>query len=254
VDLIKSYLTYGSAIFGLLLAFPISFAVRRVSRGYESRIEQQNLLLEKERKKSDDLLENILPPVIANRMKQNEEMIVDHYDGVSVLFCDIVNFTSLSAQTAPEDLVTLLNQIFSEFDRLSKAYGVEKIKTIGDAYMAVCGVPEPISDHAAPIAKMAMEMIAVVKKIDQGLNVRIGLHCGEVVAGVIGTRKFSYDLWGDTVNTAYLFESHGEKGKVHCSQAIYELLKDRFEFESRGEMEIKGKGRLHSYFLLCEKN
>ncbi|MGI9542944.1 MAG: adenylate/guanylate cyclase domain-containing protein [Cyclobacteriaceae bacterium] len=254
VDKIKSYLTIGSIIFGLMLAFPISWAVRRVGRGYESQIEKQNVLLDEERVKSDRLLENILPPAIANRMKQQEEKIVDHFSQASVLFCDIVNFTTLSARTSPQDLVTLLNRVFSEFDRLSNTYGVEKVKTIGDAYMAVCGVPEPVVDHATPIAKMALKMTNVVQQIDPELNIRIGLHCGEVVAGVIGTKKFSYDLWGDTVNTASRLESHGVEGKIHCSEAFYELLKDNFEFQDRGTIEIKGKGDLHTYFLLNQKS
>lgn len=247
ISQIRDYFITGSFIFALILALPISFAVRKVNLRYETKIID-------ERQKSEKLLLNILPQPIAERMKNEEETIVDHYAQVSVLFCDIVGFTVIASKGKPRQIVSLLNKVFSEFDNLSQKYGVEKIKTIGDAYMAVCGVPDAKEDHAKPLALMALEMLNIVKKIHENLHIRIGIHSGEVVAGVIGKQKFSYDLWGDTVNTAARLESHGVKGKIHCSPVTYELLKEKFEFEDWGLTELKGKGKLNTYFLLDKKN
>jgi len=243
---IRDYFIIGSFIFALVLAIPISFAVRKVNKRYEDRIIN-------EQQKSEKLLLNILPQPIAERMKNQEKYIVDHFAQVSVLFCDIVGFTIIASKAKPEQIVKLLNKIFSEFDTLSEKYGVEKIKTIGDAYMAVSGIPEEKSDHANPIALMALEMLQIVQKIHKNLHIRVGIHSGEVVAGVIGKQKFSYDLWGDTVNTASRLESHGKKGKIHCSEATYELLKDKFEFEDNGVTELKGKGKMNTYFIIGKK-
>jgi adenylate cyclase len=236
----------GSLLFALFIAFPISFAVRNVNRRYENQILR-------EQEKSDRLLLNILPAPIAERMKDQETMIADHYAHVSVMFCDIVDFTPFSANISPEKLVGFLNTVFSEFDRISDKFGLEKIKTLGDSYMAVCGVPERTKDHARPVALAALEMLTTVKKIDANLNVRIGIHSGEVVAGVIGTKKFSYDLWGDTVNTASRLQSHSPEGEIHCSDSTYELLKEEFDFRDNGLVELKGKGKLHTYSLLGPK-
>ena len=249
ISRIRSVLSVGFVLFGLILALPISVVARRVSRRYEKQVEDRNTRLVEEQEKSEALLLNILPSQIAARMKKQEGMIVDHFAQVSVLFCDIVNFTVLASETKPHKLVTLLNQVFSRFDEISQQYGVEKIKTIGDAYMAVSGIPLASTQHAEPIALMAIDMVQAIQDLNLGLNVRIGIHCGEVVAGVIGTRKFSYDLWGDTVNIAARLESHGEPGKIHCSDCIHALLKHRFSFDDNGEVAIKGKGLLHTYFL-----
>ena len=244
---LKTYVVIGSVLFGLLLALPVSFAVRRVSRGYEKQIEL-------EQEKSEQLLLNVLPPSIADRMKLEEHTIVDHYPDVSVLFCDIAGFTAMSAQTEPHKLVSLLNVIFSRFDAICDAHGVEKIKTIGDAYMAVGGVPQKDSRHAYHVAEAALRMMEEVHILDPKLNVRIGLHSGEVVAGVIGTTKFSYDLWGDTVNTASRLESHGALGRIHCSKAFKDQIDDEYVFEERGNIELKGKGVETTYFLVGVKN
>jgi class 3 adenylate cyclase len=249
ISKIKSSLTIASVVFGLLLAFPISFAARRVGRRYERQIEEKNLQIQEEQQKSEKLLLNVLPSSVAERMKKGEKMIADHFAEVSVLFCDLANFTPLSLKISPEELVKLLNKIFSRFDKICQKQGVEKIKTIGDAYMAVCGIPQATKNSTEPLALVALEMLEIIKKIDLDLDIRIGLHYGEVVAGVIGTTKFSYDLWGDTVNTASRLESHGKVGKIHCSEAIYQALKDKFEFQDNGLVEIKGKGQMHTYFL-----
>jgi sensor domain CHASE-containing protein/class 3 adenylate cyclase len=213
---------------------------------------RQALSIEKE--KSEALLHNILPTSIAKRMKQGETMIVDHFDAVTVLFCDIVGFTQLAAGISPDELVDKLNKIFSEFDHIAEKYHLEKIKMIGDAYMVVGGLPEQRSDHAEAIAQLAIEMLSALSKLDhyfnEAINVRIGIHSGEAVAGIIGTRKFAYDLWGDTVNTAARMESHGETGKIHCTETVYQLLKNQFIFKKRSPLIIKGKGLMQTYFLV----
>jgi adenylate cyclase len=213
---------------------------------------RQDLLVEKER--SDELLNNILPRVIADRMRMGELMIAEHFEEVTVLFSDIVGFTKLSARTAPQELVKLLNMIFSEYDLIADKHGLEKIKTIGDAYMVVSGVPLAQMEHARRIALMALEMRDKLLELNQtfqlDIAVRIGIATGEVIAGIIGKRKFSYDLWGDTVNIAARMESHGIEGKIQCTEYFYQLLHREFVFEPRGLIEVKGKGLMLTYFLI----
>jgi class 3 adenylate cyclase len=209
--------------------------------------------LESERAKSEGLLLNILPRAIAQRLKEQPGSIAERFDEATVLFADIVNFTQLSERVAATELVQMLDAVFTRFDQLADQHGLEKIKTIGDAYLVVGGLPEPRADHAEAVARMALEMQGVLGQLDnpafQGLSIRVGIHIGPVVAGVIGKRKFVYDLWGDSVNTASRMESHGQPGRIHVSQAVYERLKARFAFESRGPIPVKGKGELHTYFL-----
>lgn len=206
-----------------------------------------------ERERSEALLRNILPASIATRLKQQADVIADRHPRVTVLFSDLVGFTKLSQTVTAEELVGMLDEVFREFDGLADAHGLEKIKTIGDAYMAVAGLPEPCDDHAARAARMARDMVAVVERLaaerNQALAMRIGLHTGEVVAGVIGARKFAYDLWGDTVNTASRMESHGEPGRVQLSASTREALGEEFPVERRGEIEVKGKGTMETYWL-----
>jgi class 3 adenylate cyclase len=210
--------------------------------------------LTEEKQTSERLLLNVLPGPIAERLKTGENLIVDRFDAVSVLFADIVGFTVLSQRTSPEALVTMLNDVFSTFDRLAEQHGLEKIKTIGDAYMVVAGIPTPSADHATSMAHMALDMIASVEayaaRTGQELTIRVGIHTGSVVAGVIGTKKFIYDLWGDTVNTASRMESHGVPGRIHVSEAIYRLLAGTFELEKRPPIDVKGKGEMQTYLLL----
>ncbi|UXI03453.1 adenylate/guanylate cyclase domain-containing protein [Photobacterium sp. TY1-4] len=208
--------------------------------------------------KSEHLLLNVLPAPIAARLKQGEETIADSYADVTILFADIVNFTPLSAELAAADLVGLLNEIFCEFDRLSEARGLEKIKTMGDAYMVGAGLPIPQADHAEVIAEMALDMLDVIacfnRKHQRDLSIRIGINTGPVVAGVIGTKKFIYDIWGDAVNTASRMESQGLKGGIQITEATYRHLRDRYLFEDRGMIEIKGKGKMHTYILTGRKD
>lgn len=210
--------------------------------------------IEVERQKSESLLRNILPLPIAERLKRGETTIVDSLSEVSVLFADLVGFTALASKLSSVDLVRLLDDIFSGFDALAEAQGLEKIKTIGDAYMVVGGLPEPRHDHAVAVAELAINMRALVEKGFSGLGapiqLRIGLSSGPVVAGIIGRSKFSYDLWGDTVNMASRMESGGLPGRIQVTEEVYRRLRDRYLFESRGEIEVKGKGRVPAWFLL----
>ncbi len=219
-------------------------------------LEHTHTLLDTAHQQSESLLLNILPAPIAHRLKSGERAIADKFDAVTVLFADIVGFTKLSARTTPEELVQGLNAIFGRFDELARKYGLEKIKTIGDAYMVAGGLPERSHDHAERVAQFALEMQAVMQedalRSSNGelVQMRIGIHTGAAVAGVIGTSKFSYDLWGDTVNTASRMESHGEAGKIHVSEDVFTALKEKFVFEERGDIEVKGKGLLRTWFLL----
>jgi adenylate cyclase len=209
--------------------------------------------IEEERARSDRLLLNILPQPIADRLKSGETRIVNSFNDVTVLFADLVGFTTLSTRIPPTELVRLLDQIFSAFDELADRHGLEKIKTIGDAYMAVAGIPFPHDDHASAAAKMALDMHEAIEKFSREsegfLKLRIGICTGPVIAGVIGQNKFVYDLWGDTVNTASRMESHGVPGRTQVAATTYEFLRDRFQFEERGTIEVKDKGAMQAYFL-----
>jgi adenylate cyclase len=213
--------------------------------------------LEQERHKSEQLLQNILPEPIAERLKDGQEIIAESYSDVSVLFADLVGFTQLSSSVSPIQLVHLLNQIFSKFDLLAEKHGLEKIKTIGDAYMVVSGLPTKRADHADAIAEMAVDMQVAMREFNAeagaNLKIRVGIHSGSAIAGIIGTKKFTYDLWGDTVNIASRMESHGLPDYVHLSQATYERLSDRYILEQRGVIEVKGKGEMMTYFLIGRK-
>ncbi len=213
--------------------------------------------LAEEQEKSERLLLNILPAPIAQRLKQGEQTIADSFSEVTVLFADLVGFTKLSANLSPAELVELLNMIFSCFDELAEKYGLEKIKTIGDAYMVVGGLPTPRKDHAEAIAEMALDILDRVQEISekQGklLQIRIGINTGAVEAGVIGTKKFAYDLWGDTVNTAHRMESHGIPDVIQVTENTYNCLANKYIFQERGMIEIKGKGSMKTYLLVGRK-
>ena len=219
-----------------------------------AQLEQSLAELGREREKSERLLHNILPATIAERLKNGEATIAESFSDVTVLFADLSGFTEFSEHVDPQQVVGLLDEIFSTFDHLAHAHGVEKIKTIGDAYMAVSGLPVPRSDHAEAMAVMAIGMQdafrSVMRNRGLALELRIGMHSGPVAAGVIGRQKFTYDLWGDTVNLASRMESHGEPSRIHVSPTTRALLGDAFRFADRGEVSVKGRGTLHTFFLL----
>jgi len=221
-------------------------AMTRSVREKTELIEQKNL-------ENERLLLNILPPEIATRLKHGEHEIADAFADITVLFGDIVGFTALSSHTSAKDIVDLLNGLFSLFDEAAEELGIEKIKTIGDCYMAVCGLPRPASDHADRMARMAIRMAKATQRYSEQVNIplqlRIGINSGPVVAGVIGATKFIYDLWGDTVNLASRMESTGVPGQIQVTRAVYERLKDKYEFESRGMVQVKGKGEIETWLL-----
>lgn len=214
-------------------------------------------LVRVERDKSERLLLNILPKEIAPRLKDDHGTIADSYDCASVLFADIVNFTPWSAELSANEMVELLNEIFSYFDSLLDKYSVEKIRTIGDNYMCASGVPVARPDHAQTLARMALDMRAYIRsrppRNGKHLNFRIGINSGALVAGVIGTKKFVYDLWGDPVNVAARMESHSVPGKIQIGWQTYHLLRKEFICEPRGIVEVKGKGKMATWFLVGER-
>jgi PAS domain S-box-containing protein len=216
---------------------------------------EQALRLEKN--KSERLLLNILPKPIVEQLKQFQGSLAQQFPEATILFADIVNFSPLSAEISPLELLNLLNQIFSVFDQLAEKHGVEKIKTIGDAYMVAGGLPVPTDNHALAIGQMALDMQQAIHqfKTEQGkpLQIRIGINTGPVVAGVIGTKKFSYDLWGDAVNVASRMESSGLPGRIQVTAATKERLQDKYLFEERGSIAVKGKGKMISYWLIGRK-
>ena len=205
------------------------------------------------RRESDALLRNVLPEPIADRLKSGERVIADHFDQASVLFADVVDFTPFAEARSPQETVAVLNDLFTEFDRLADKFGLEKIKTIGDAYMVVAGVPEHRDDHAAALVEMALAMHRHVEGhkpvFGRPLQIRTGIASGPVVAGVIGERKFSYDLWGDTVNTAARMESSGIPDRIQVTDATCRLLAGRYPFERREGVDIKGKGIMTTWIL-----
>jgi len=222
----------------------------------EINLQDANAQLAIERDKADNVLLNVLPRPIAERLKAGENTIAEYHEQATVLFADLVGFTPLTVALSPRQLMEILNTIFSTFDSMTQKHGVEKIKTIGDAYMAVAGIPDSVPDHAQRIGKLALGMLHIMNVINDhvgiDLELRIGIDSGHVVAGVIGSAKFSYDLWGDVVNTASRMESTGQAGKIQVTDRAYEILKDHFTFEKRGLVDVKGKGLILTYWLTGE--
>ncbi len=209
--------------------------------------------MQEEHVKAERLLLNVLPKPVADRLLNERRVLVDEFPEVTVLFADIVDFTSVTTRVKPEEMVEWLNDIFTTFDELAAHYGLEKIKTIGDAYMAAAGLPVARSDHASAAAYMALDMRAQTSRMvtpdGEPLHIRLGLGSGPVIAGVIGTSKFSYDLWGDTVNTASRMEAQGLPDRIQVTQATYDCLRDQFDLEERGLIPVKGKGLMLTYWL-----
>jgi adenylate cyclase len=234
----------GTIVFTLLAIF----AMQRRNALAALRIEQE---------KAETLLLNILPHSIADRLKADTHTIADQFTSASILFADVVDFTRLSERLQPADVVGVLDHLFSHFDTLAERYGLEKIKTIGDCYMVAAGVPSPRPDHARALALMALDMLEAMRSSDDvnhlGLELRVGINSGPVVAGVIGTKRFLYDLWGDAVNTASRMESHGTSGRIQITRATYELLADEFECEPRGTIPVKGKGEMEIWHVLSRR-
>jgi adenylate cyclase len=210
--------------------------------------------LRQEQEKAENLLLNILPRSIADKLKAESQPIADHFASASILFADVADFTPWSERLPPAEVVGYLDHLFSHFDELAERYGLEKIKTIGDCYMVAAGVPTPRPDHARALALMGLDMLDAMREHEVfghlGLELRVGINSGPVVAGVIGRKRFLYDLWGDAVNTASRMESHGTPGRIQITRATYELLADEFECEPRGTIAIKGKGEIEAWYLV----
>lgn len=240
-----------SAVINTVLLFTVMFyAFRQVARAEAT--------AEREHQRSERLLVNILPPKVAERLKERPEaMIADAHPEASILFADMEGFTARARDTTPEELVRFLNDVYTRLDNLVERHGLEKIKTTGDAYMVVSGVPEPLSDHAAPLAALALDirdaLAGLTDPKGRAVPVRIGIASGPVVAGVVGSRKFFYDVWGDAVNTASRMESTGEAGKIQVASATRELLGERFAFEERGVVDVRGKGPMRTWWLLGQR-
>lgn len=213
--------------------------------------------LDEQRGRADRLLRNILPAAIADRLKSGEPRVVEYHAEVSVLFADVSGFTQLASELSPERLIEMLESLFRSFDALTEQHGVEKIKTVGDAYMAAAGVPLAVPDHAERIARLALAMVEACERLGREtgltLQLRVGIHSGSAISGVIAQKKFSYDLWGDTVNTASRLESRGVAGRIQVPEQTRLRLLHQFEFEQRGHLYLKGKGRTAGYFLIAEK-
>lgn len=220
----------------------------------EQKVQERTLELAREKQKADDLLHNILPIETAEELKQKGFAAARQFEKVSILFTDFKGFTAIAERLRPEELVQEIDECFRAFDAIMEQYGIEKIKTIGDSYMAAGGLPVPNSTHAQSVVRAALDICDWMKarnlrKPQLPLEVRVGVHTGSVVAGIVGTRKFQYDIWGDAVNTASRMESSGEPGKVNISHSTYEQVKDKFKCTYRGEIEAKGKGKINMYFV-----
>lgn len=219
-------------------------------------IDRTERMLQREYRRSEELLKNILPATVAARLKDSSQTIADSFTDVTLLFADIVGFTRLANTLSPHELVDLLNQVFSRFDSLVEQHGLEKIKTIGDEYMLAAGIPEARADHAHAVAEVALKMLDAIEMLNREyryrLSLRIGIHSGDVVAGVIGSRKFSYDVWGDTVNIASRMQSQGVSDRIQVTETTYGLLKNDFQFARRGTLSVRGKGRMPTWFLVAK--
>jgi adenylate cyclase len=252
---IPYYLVSGQIIKGIdfFCTFSGLFIITIMCYYFSSSVANAEIAFEKEHQRAEKLLHNILPAPIAKRLEDQPETIADGFECVTVFFADIVGFSKMSEATPPHEMVSLLNEIFTKLDELAQKYGIEKIKTIGDAYMAAAGIPLPVPNHAQRIIDFSIDVINYIIEqnnvMGRNISIRIGISSGPAVAGVIGRNKFIYDLWGNTVNTSARMESSGIPGKIQVSESTYELLKDTYSFENRGKVDIKGKGLITTYLL-----
>ncbi len=238
----EAEIAFNLVAFGLVILLAMIYFVRQRDRF---------------QKESDDLLHNILPDEVAMRLKADEALIADDYESASVLFADMVGFTPMSAQMTPPQLIELLNEVFASFDAFVEELGLEKIRTVGDEYMVAAGVPTARPDHAQAIAELALRIrdhTAATQFDGHDITLRIGINSGPLVAGVVGTHKFSYDLWGDVVNVASRMESEGIPGSIQVTKATYELIRDQFVCEPRGVIAVKGKGDMNTYLLVARRD
>ena len=238
----EAEIAFNLVAFGLVMLLAMIYFVRQRDRF---------------QKESDDLLHNILPDEVAMRLKADEALIADDYESASVLFADMVGFTPMSAQMTPPQLIELLNDVFASFDAFVEELGLEKIRTVGDEYMVAAGVPTARPDHAQAVAELALRIrdhTAATQFDGHDITLRIGINSGPLVAGVVGTHKFSYDLWGDVVNVASRMESEGIPGSIQVTKATYELIRDQFVCEPRGVIAVKGKGDMNTYLLVARRD
>lgn len=249
-DLIRVMFVMNLGGVSTIILFLLNFIMRQKNEAFR--------LLRIEEQKAENLLLNILPKEIAAILKNEERTIADSFDGASILFADLVGFTPLTAHMPPVEVVNLLNEIFSHFDSLVEKYGVEKIRTIGDNYMVAAGVPRSCPDHAKRLAAMALDMQDYIQnrfsRTGLPIEFRIGINSGPVIGGVIGRKKFVYDIWGDAVNIASRMESQGVAGKIQVTEATYDMIRDDFIFERRGTIPVKGRGNMGTWFLICSKS
>jgi class 3 adenylate cyclase len=244
----NNFFFMSSLILGMAASYFIEVYIRRVFA--------QRIRLAQEEEKSNRLLLNLLPREIAATLKEREGIIAEHFDDVSILFADLADFTSISARMKPHEVVGLLNEIFSHFDDLAGQYGLEKIKTIGDCYMVAAGVPQGRNDHAQVLVRVGLAMLSYMEERRFGgrrISLRVGINSGPVVAGVIGRKKFIYDLWGDTVNVASRMESHGTSGRLQITDSTHELIRKDFFCEPKGSISVKGKGLMPVWHVVAEK-
>jgi class 3 adenylate cyclase len=242
-----------AAAVGSLVALRLLERTRRSLYHQELVIREQSEDLEREKAKSDRLLLNVLPAAVSARLREGEAVIADEYPAVTILFADIVGFTTIASRLGAGQVIELLSGLFSRFDELATARGVEKIKTIGDSYMAAGGLPEPVADHAERVIDLGLEMVreaAIGRSGLPGVDLRIGVHSGPAVGGVIGTRKFAFDVWGDTVNVASRLEAAGTPGRVHVSRATWELARDAFDCEPQGSVDLRGRGPMDTFLVI----
>jgi class 3 adenylate cyclase len=242
-----------AASIGSLVALHVFERTRRRLYHHDIVIAEQSAAIEAERQKSDRLLLNVMPASISARLREGATTIADEYPSVSILFADIVGFTGLAARLSPAAVVELLGNLYAKFDDLAEERDLEKIKTVGDTYMAAGGLPDATADHAARVVDLGLAMIAAAKRPRDGLpavRLRVGVHSGAAVGGVIGSRKFAFDVWGDTVNVASRLESQGQPDRVQISDATWVLVRERFEFDAPGTIVLKGRGPMTTYFVI----